>query len=699
MTFADRALPMIQRGIRVVPLLPKSKSAFIEGFLEKATYERSTVKKWAAEYPDANVGCVAMLDFCFLDDDAGTLAETIEKETGRGLPPTYTVKTAKGYHYYFHATGESMMLGNAKKAGVFDFQSDRKYVVGPYSVHPSGAIYTPLHPNASIADIPSWVVEWIANNRDGHDHIEAAQDEERRPLHDDFEIEDFLEWYDLSGKWEEDKFHLDECPFKGDYHTNGKGRRDSKATSIMYDGGTLGFKCLASSCEGSNHGIGGLIRHLNRTHEPYPDPIWEEDEDWQQKDIADSLHTFGAVEADSESTGVEKCYRRPPCACGKQHVYTAETHGAAVADAQNPGELVTVRASEVKMQKLEWLWLNFVPLGKITYFSGMPDCGKSVTTLDLVARVSSGRDFADGSPNKWGAREVLLAVSEDGVEDTVVPRLRAAGANMTNVHILQFVKPEPDDSKKKRMLKLSEDIGRIHRFLKANPQIILMAFDPITSYFGDVDANKDKEIRPVMDKLSELCDRTKTTFVAVMHLNKRSDVSAIHKILGASSVAGSARTAWGFSRDPENKELNHMSLIKNNLTKERDGLDYKLVTIDVEVGGEMVGHAAIQWIGKNKMTADEQMDHAKELKRQGKRGDLKKWLKEQIEKGNDKIGELIDLAEDNDIGSRATLYRAASELGLKTTSSKPKRWYFAQPLAELPDQPSQKSLIPDDGVL
>ena len=166
---------------------------------------------------------------------------------------------------------------------------------------------------------------------------------------------------------------------------------------------------------------------------------------------------------------------------------------------------------------------------------------------------------------------------------------------------------------------LKEDIVRIHRYLKAHPQISLVVLDPLTSYLGEVDYNKDKEIRPVMDALSALCEKTKVTFVAVMHLNKRSDVGAIHKILGASSVAGSARVAWGFSPDPEDRELKHMSLIKNNISKQRSGLDYKIVTVEVDVNGEIVGHGAVEWQGVNEMNADDQMQHTKEVRGQKKR--------------------------------------------------------------------------------
>ena len=85
-----------------------------------------------------------------------------------------------------------------------------------------------------------------------------------------------------------------------------------------------------------------------------------------------------------------------------------------------------------------------------------------------------------------------------------------------------------------------------------------------------------KDIRPIMDALSAVCNSSGASFVSVVHHNKRSDVDALQKILGASSVVGAARTAWGFSRDPDNKEEFFMSLVKNNLSKRRTGMKYKI---------------------------------------------------------------------------------------------------------------------------
>jgi len=163
--------------------------------------------------------------------------------------------------------------------------------------------------------------------------------------------------------------------------------------------------------------------------------------------------------------------------------------------------IVTIRMSEIKTEKLEWLWQDRIPSGNITLFGGQPGCGKSIVLLDIIARATTGREWADGSPNTLGARDVLLLASEDGEADTIKPRLIAAEADMTRIHFVRRVLIESKDksAKRKRALQLSHDIRRLKNALKAHPEVALVALDPISAFFGDVDPNKDKQIRPVME--------------------------------------------------------------------------------------------------------------------------------------------------------------------------------------------------------
>jgi len=278
MNFAERAMPWLEKGYRVTPLLPKSKIACKPNFPD-LDVTRKMVEEWNAENPDYNVGIVAGHGLCILDDDDGTLAEKILADTGIDIRQiTYVVRTSKGYHYYWKSTVDSIALGNAKKAGSYDFQAFRKYVVGPHSIHPSGAVYTPVDEHKRIAEIPEEVVKWIAANMDNKRTVSVAgkKDNGFRKVDPSFEFADLLDHYDdkLEITIEEAPWYHIVCPWKEDHHTDGKGKIDERACSIYFDGDSLGFKDQATTCEGSNATIGDLIAKLNEDHEPYPGVIW-----------------------------------------------------------------------------------------------------------------------------------------------------------------------------------------------------------------------------------------------------------------------------------------------------------------------------------------------------------------------------------------------------------------------------------------
>ena len=275
-TFAERARPLFDKGIPVIPVAPNGKNATLTDW-NTADFGWRDAKAWDQT---ANVGCVAAVGFCYLDDDKGNLSEIVEKETGLPLKKlTYTVKTAKGYHYYFKTTAASALVGklvNHKAANFgFDFQNQeldgaRFYVVGPGSVHPSGVIYTPLDEHQGITEIPDKLVEWLVANAE-QKPVRVAVEGDGAKLHEDFDFNAWLEHYELTVNDEQDGWYgFDECPIAGYKH---EGQNDISC-ALFYDGEGFGFKCHAAGCAGYENGLQHLIAHLDETHEPYPGIVW-----------------------------------------------------------------------------------------------------------------------------------------------------------------------------------------------------------------------------------------------------------------------------------------------------------------------------------------------------------------------------------------------------------------------------------------
>jgi putative DNA primase/helicase len=285
--------------------------------------------------------------------------------------------------------------------------------------------------------------------------------------------------------------------------------------------------------------------------------------------------------------------------------------------------ITSVNAATVKPAAQSWLWKDRVPAGAITWGVGKPGNAKSLWATDLAARVSSGADFPDGAKNENGPRKVLMYCGEDDVKRTVVPHLMAAGATLANIELLDNQSFEVFDVEYNRIdrreIDLSQDCPMLHEIVKAHSDISLLIIDPTTGVYGAKNTNHDKDMRPVMNDLKDLCEKRGLTIVGITHTNKRGEAAAIDQIQGASSIAGAARAAWLFTRDSESDDehAHVMTCIKPNLSDNHDGL--RLLTKAVKVNDEVGEHPMIVWGESTKMQADDANQALKE-KRESKNG-------------------------------------------------------------------------------
>jgi putative DNA primase/helicase len=343
--------------------------------------------------------------------------------------------------------------------------------------------------------------------------------------------------------------------------------------------------------------------------------------------------------------------------------------------------VTAVNAATVTPKPISWLWPERYPLGKLALNAGKPDCGKSLVTLDLAARVTTGSDWPDGSKNTLGPRSVLMAVAEDDLEDTVVPRLKAAGADLTKIHFIDKVKTQDfaaerdeDMGPHTRALQLAADVNKLKKAIEANPDFVLVIVDTITSFFGDINTNADKDVRPVMDALTEAFRDCQATFLAIVHHNKKNDADAIQKILGASSLPGSVRVAYSFSRNPDDKSEFFMARAKGNLTKNHGGMKYVIDEKEVAPG---ITAPYIKWMEEIEESANEiaerdrDVDGRRELKQIDK---ARLFLPVAMEKGPRLARELYKEAAAEGITEK-TLKTVRYEMNLRTIQ-RSDGWYW-----------------------
>jgi putative DNA primase/helicase len=267
----------------------------------------------------------------------------------------------------------------------------------------------------------------------------------------------------------------------------------------------------------------------------------------------------------------------------------------------------------IKPKRVNWLWQDKIPLGKLTLFAGNPDNGKSLAAVSVTSICSTGRPF----PNTFGSNtlppgDVMMLLGEDDVEDTAVPRLMAAGADMSRIHFIDgVVRAGAGDDE----IRLDMDMKVIECELQACPNIRLIVVDPISNYLGSVSMVAEQDVRRVLIPLKNLADQYNASILLVMHLNKKADLDAINRVGGAMAFIGVARCSWLFARDVsavedgDTPESFSMSRIKNNLVaRSAGGLSYTIKTEQVQTDSGMVPVPVVVWGEVTHKTADDALE-------------------------------------------------------------------------------------------
>ena len=159
--------------------------------------------------------------------------------------------------------------------------------------------------------------------------------------------------------------------------------------------------------------------------------------------------------------------------------------------------------SEITPETLKWLWPGRIPLGKLTLLVGDPGLGKSLLTIDIAARVSRGTSFPDGASCEPGA--VIMVSAEDDPADTIRPRLDAAGADVSRVHVLQGTRITlADNSTAERAFDLETGVATLEDALADVRGVRLIIVDPVSAYLGGADSNSNAEVRRILAPLAAL---------------------------------------------------------------------------------------------------------------------------------------------------------------------------------------------------
>jgi RecA-family ATPase len=327
-------------------------------------------------------------------------------------------------------------------------------------------------------------------------------------------------------------------------------------------------------------------------------------------------------------------------------------------------------ASNIAPEPIDWLWQSYIPDKTTTLAGGDPDAGKTLLSIDIAARVSARLSFPDGSaPCESGA--VVILNAEDHAASLTVPRLAAAGADLSKITL---VGATAEDG---RLVDLSRDLQRLERTIRAvNAKLVIV--DPLAAYLGKVNYNRDPDVRQFLAPLAAMAERVGVALVIVAHLNKAAQVdNAIYRIGGSIGIIGSVRAAFLVARDPQDDGLRVMTPSKFNIGPRPAALTYRIV--------EENGAARVRWEGRSTHTARSLLQQQRPLLEKEK---AVVALRDLLKDGPRPVKEIENALFQADV-TVATYKRARRELGVVPLSAKHGRPpSLALPGVDHPDLPA-----------
>ena len=245
-----------------------------------------------------------------------------------------------------------------------------------------------------------------------------------------------------------------------------------------------------------------------------------------------------------------------------------------------------IRMSEVDTQTVEWLWEPYIPFGKVTIVQGNPGEGKTTFALRLAAACTTGGTLPGMKP--LPPFQVIYQTAEDGLGDTVKPRLIEAEADLDRVLVIDEAKQE---------LTLSDE--RIEKAITQNGARLII-LDPIQAYMGEkTDMNRANEVRPMFRRLADVAERTGCAVILIGHLNKAAGGQSAYRGLGSIDFRAAARSVLLIGRVKREPNVRVIVHDKSSLAPEGKPIAFCL---DPETG--------FSWIGEYDITADELLSGA-----------------------------------------------------------------------------------------
>lgn len=335
-----------------------------------------------------------------------------------------------------------------------------------------------------------------------------------------------------------------------------------------------------------------------------------------------------------------------------------------------------VQLAGVQAERVQWLWKGRIPLKKLTLLDGDPGVAKSTICVDFAARVTTGRPWPDGEDCPKG--NALILTAEDGVADTVLPRVLAAGGDPSRIMVLPHIMTELGE----RAPAFPADTDLVGDICKKHG-VKLVVIDVLTAFLdSSVNGNRDGDMRRVLARLSRMAEKAGPAVIGIRHLNKNAQLgNAMYRGGGSIGITGHARAVHLAALDPEDpmRERRIFAPVKINIAVMPRPLAYSLST------DETHDCARVNWLGEATATASALLAEPVGDEARDDQDEAAAWLIDYLSNAKDRSASYAEIwqhARKHQISER-TLKRCRVRAGVSYRRAGWQQgtvWYLAEPL-------------------